>query len=808
MSIDRRLFKIERDGEWTFVDADGIDPFFDPVVILGDPGMGKTTLLRGLSRRTGMTYVHAADLVRAGDPGSLMPDGEGVVVDGLDETASPGTGSAVEAVLRRLRETESPAPVLACRAGEWRDAADLARIEDAYAGKPETLYMLPFDDDEARTFLAREFPGIQVRALLQHLRNPGLAHLCRNPLVLRMFGEAIRGAGALPGTRTELFERACRAMAGQDARGGVARLVRADEDDLLLAAGAVCATLLLCDRAGVHDTPGAEPPPGWANVTDIAGLPLAGAAAEALATRLFRTEGEGRFSYFHRVPAEYLGARWLARCVDDGLSDERILALFEAGGGVPTALRGMHAWLARLAPVLAGRCIAADPHAVLRDGETGTLDLERARTLLAALKERSGEDPSFDREDRGVHPAVGLMRIELKDDIVEILASPGRHAQLSACLAEAMGGTELSVEAGWTLEGILFDSARAYDERAMAFLSLWLAGARDAEAAALRLAGMGDAASARLLCEVVASAATDTAPTAVLPTAVRARPRLVTDGGTVPEPEAAAPSGGGLFGDLDAAGLAPLLDGIASGAPAMASDADRPERSALTDATRNLVARVLELDPAVDPKRVWAWIGWTNEADGGAGGRERLAAVFRGQRALRTALLEHVLLTPGKAPTGWRSAIWRSPGSASVRTRTTSRRCWRHRAGRPQAARSTPRCNGSSLFSAVRPEAVRTRTMARPAKRRPRSTKRRSSRCPDGGRKTVGPPRRRRGRRTPNLFAGRWPARPGGSPPGTWRSWPRPPPSISDGSMRSADVLPGTRRSLPRRGCGRFSARS
>ena len=157
---------------------------------------------------------------------------------------------------------------------------------------------------------------------------------------------------------------------------------------------------------------------------------------------------------------------------------------------------------------------------------------------------------------------------------------------------------------------------------------------------------MGDAASARLLCEVVAAAATDTAPTTVLPAAVRARLRLVTDGGTVPEPEAAAPSGGGLFGDLDAAGLAPLLDGIASGAPAMASDADRPERSALTDATRSLVARVLELDPAVDPKRVWAWIGWTNEADGGAGGRERLAAVFRGQRALRTALLEHVLLTP------------------------------------------------------------------------------------------------------------------------------------------------------------------
>ena len=131
--------------------------------------MGKTTLLCRLCRRTAMAYVHAADLVRAGDPGSLIPDGERVAVDGLDGTASPGTGSAVEAVLRRLK-----------------------------------------------------------------------------------------------------------------------------------------------------------------------------------------------------------------RCADAGLSAGRIAVLFEAGGGVPTALRGMHAWIARLSPALAGRCIAADPHAMLHDGETETLDLERA----------------------------------------------------------------------------------------------------------------------------------------------------------------------------------------------------------------------------------------------------------------------------------------------------------------------------------------------------------------------------------------------------------------------------------------------
>ena len=645
MTTERRLVQFDRDGECRVVDPGELESCVDPVVILGDPGMGKTTLLRGLCERTDLTYLHAAALVRAEDPMALIPEDALPVVDGLDEIATPAAGSAVEAVLSRLRETESLPPVLACRAAEWRDAADLARIEDAYAREPMVLYLAPFDDDEARAFLTREYPGIQVHALLQHLRNRELAHVCGNPLVLRLFAEAARGGGGLPGTRAELLERASRAMAGQDRGPQVVRLVRRDEEELLLASGAICATMLLCNLAGVHDRVPGEAPAGFLNVADIEALPFAGDAAEALATRLFRAEGEGRFSYFHRVLAEYLGARWLARCVDEGLSAERAHTLF--GRGVPTALRGMHAWLARLSSSQAGRCIAVDPWAVLRDGETGTLDLEHARALLAALRERSGEDPCFDTEDRGPHPAAGLMRSELKDDIVGILASPGPHAHLSACLAEAMAGTELSVEAGWMLEGILFDSARAHGERAMAFRSLWLAGIRDGEAAARQLVEMGDGVSARLACEAVVAACQEEAPARSASRAGRAKLRLVSGGEAAAQERPPGVSGDGLFGSLDGAALAAVLDGLASGAPAMLGEADGWERSVLSDQVRRLAARVLEDDATVTPKRVWSWIGWTREADGeGGGARERLAALFGRERALRTGLLAHVLLTP------------------------------------------------------------------------------------------------------------------------------------------------------------------
>ena len=144
MWIDRDLFCEDRDGEWKVIGQARIDTFSDPLVILGDPGVGKTALMRHLGEGQNTTYVHAAALVRAEDPETLLPEAGRVAVDGLDEIATPGTGSAVEAVLRQLRRTECWSFIMSCRTAEWRDAVDRARIEDARAGEigdvlPDTL---------------------------------------------------------------------------------------------------------------------------------------------------------------------------------------------------------------------------------------------------------------------------------------------------------------------------------------------------------------------------------------------------------------------------------------------------------------------------------------------------------------------------------------------------------------------------------------------------------------------------------------------------------------------------------------------
>ena len=505
MWIERHVLMEDRDGEIRGVDLNAIGNLYDPVVLLGDAGMGKTTLMRHVCEQHGETYIHAAKLLKADDPGSLLPEFGRVHVDGLDEIASPGRGSALDAVLGQLVKADKPKFTVSCRSAEWHGAVDRARIEDEYGRELKTFYLMPFDDDEARAFLKREFPGVEVHALLEKLENRALIRACMNPLSLRLFGEIARAGGGLPRNRTELFAQGCHAMLGHDGSPGIVPPVRSDEDDLLLASGAICATLLLCDLMGVQDGNVAETPAGFLNVFDVRGLPFAGAAADALGTRLFQADGEGRFSCLHRAIAEYLGAAWLSHCVAEGPTGGGILSLFDSDGSVPAALRGLHAWIARLSPALAAGCFSADPYAVLRDGEMETLAPDRARTLLAALKKRSGEDPCFDAEDRGVHRASGLMRRELTDDIVGVLAEPGPHAQLSAFLIEAMGGTDRSGEDGRLLEGILFDRDRDCRERAAAFWSLDANAPADDEAVVLRLLDMGDAGSARLACEILGS---------------------------------------------------------------------------------------------------------------------------------------------------------------------------------------------------------------------------------------------------------------------------------------------------------------
>ena len=643
--IERTLTHEQQDGGQSVIRQKEIVSFRDPIVVLGDPGMGKTVLTKWLGEQPGMKYVGAGTFVRTVNPDTLVAETERVVIDGLDEIASAAPGGAVDAVLKQASAIGNPPFVLSCRAADWLGAADRVKIEDDYGVAPVLLHLRPFTEDDARAFLSVVFPAIDSAEVLAHLARFGIESLYKNPLTLRMLGEVAQDDGPLPENRAQLFDRACRVMLKEpNPRHHRDTHARRNEEELLLAAGALCTAQLMCGHVGIFDGPNMESPEGYLNVADIAEFPFAQAANDVLRVRLFPSESVNRFSHIHRVIAEYLGAKWLAHCFEADVSEKRIFALFRQGEGVPTSLRGLHAWLAHFNETLARRCIEADPYAVLRYGDAETLSLEQARALLAALRKLSEDDPYFWSEDWGRHPLSGLLRTELKDDVRAIVEPLGRHMQLTNLLLEAMVGTALAEALGETLDAIMFDQRRYVEERSTAIEAVYTAGVRtDWEAVIRRLLDMNDPDSARLAFETLRrlgllGVAERTAVDTVLayfglPSNLKPREfRYLPDD---------------FFSDLDAVHLASWMDRLVETARPMMERADFEANWYITRLVRRLLATVLEADPAIRPDRIWNWIVWrdghrAHDDDT----NERLVAVFRENYDMRAALLEHVLLTP------------------------------------------------------------------------------------------------------------------------------------------------------------------
>ena len=245
--IKRTLVNEYHEGTRTVITQGEIVSFTQPVVILGDPGLGKSVLAEQLGERSGIQCVHAGAFVSHDDPRSLVPVGDRPVIDGLDEIASAAPGGAVVDVLKQLSKLGNPSFILTCRAADWRGAADRVRILAHYGSEPALLHLQPFGRNDAHAYLSRQFPAIEPAAVLDHLERCGIESLYENPLTLQMLGEVAENQGALPETRARLFDRACRVMLEERNPGHQrdTHALRRDED-LLQAAGAVCAAHLLC----------------------------------------------------------------------------------------------------------------------------------------------------------------------------------------------------------------------------------------------------------------------------------------------------------------------------------------------------------------------------------------------------------------------------------------------------------------------------------------------------------------------------------------------------------------------------------
>lgn len=615
----------------------------ESLVVLGEAGMGKTSLLESLSDRPQYAYCTARQLINRAKPENLLGDALVLVIDALDEVSARGDGEAVDLVLQKLGELGYPRFVLSCRVADWRTATGIQAIVEQYGRHPLALHLDPLTDQDVLAFLAERMGDEKAKAVIEHFDALGLESWLGNPQTLELIVQAVAG-GNLPETRSALFDLAVRELAEEHKDS------RADDqlprDMALGAAGAACAALILSGSEAITRRAATSVRDGELMLKELTQLPNGQGLERLLGTRLIRGLGSERFSYWHRRIGEYLGARWLAKQADSPRKRRRLMALFHKQRLVPASLRGLHAWLAQDSE-LASAVIAADPMGVIEYGDADQLTIENARTLLHALKRLSIENPEF--RDWRSYTMRGLALPGLIAELREVVAGANYSFWLRVLILESLKGTPAAQTLRDEVFAVASDPQEPYILRwvAVDVLSEFLQLA-DLHELVFRFEADGTEDSIGLALGLIDLLEYSSFDDVLLARLVLIRASQQENiAGLFYSMERNLPASR-MEGFLDS--LAPLIKDLKTGG-------DSDGKSDLCDLVFHLVVRLMD-DGKLDAEKLWRWIAPFDEQDGYERTlRQRMQDHLKANDVLRQSVQCIALLGQSSVSSLWERAV-------------------------------------------------------------------------------------------------------------------------------------------------------
>jgi len=399
------------------------------VVLLAEPGMGKTDVLRTLAQPTRDARGLYVDLATYDEkalealfdeevPAALAAAGPTMrlelLLDSVDE-ARVESERLEKSLLRHLRSRSlDPDRVrlrMACRTLHWPYTTldeELARKWRVEKGALH-LRLLPLTLEDivyaAGAQLGEARAATFLGALEEHER---LRPLCGRPITLQLLLDVFEDEGEAPvGSLRDLFERASLRMFDDHNRWLERKVLRGDldRDTRRRIGGLMAGAGLFTGKTTLwRSTPSAvrrhalEP-------SELAGcklrshdgddvLEVTGNMLEEVEERgPFAPRGAQEYQWTHRTVAEYLAARWLDESVS---SDEKLVHLLTRDEPSPEGdeprrrivpqLADLAAWVAACRPALFGQLCRLDPVPLLA-ANVADLDDASKRVLLRALLE-------------------------------------------------------------------------------------------------------------------------------------------------------------------------------------------------------------------------------------------------------------------------------------------------------------------------------------------------------------------------------------------------------------------------------------
>ena len=361
-------------------------------VLLGDPGMGKTTALKRECAEMGAAahFIDARDFVTFEPRNHPEWREKTLFIDGLDEvrTGSSDARTPLDTIRSHLDILGCPSFRISCREADWLGDNDQARLDSvAPGGQVATLRLNPLTGSDIKQVLSGHPQVEDPEIFIGEAQHRGVEGLLANPQTLNMLADVVVGEEAWPHSKLATFEMACRKMVSEHNEEHAVGPPQLSQDLLLDAAGYLCAAQLLTGAAGLSTG-------SRRGVADSVALgdcdyEESSALKLSLSTKLFKAHGEGSFVPVHRHVAEFLGARYLGRVITEGLPVRRVLALISGADGVVVSeMRGVSGWLAAQCPSARTILIERDPVGVALYGDIRDFSPEEKGGLLQALGKR------------------------------------------------------------------------------------------------------------------------------------------------------------------------------------------------------------------------------------------------------------------------------------------------------------------------------------------------------------------------------------------------------------------------------------
>ena len=395
-------------------------------VLLAPPGSGKTSEFKRQAKLCDGQFVSARDFIAFKDKSEWHD--RTLFIDGLDEVraGSADGRTSFDGIRKKLLQLGKPKFRLSCREADWFGSNDHRHLETvAPEGKVVVLRLDPLPEEEIKAILLKNHNIDDPDAFVDKARQRGVAALLENPLSLELLAKAVRNEW--PNSRVRTFEMACETLADEtNEEHQYAKIrERANTKVLLDTAGQLCTVLLLAGAPGIKLSAGSHDD-NFIELNELTGTGRA-LQLESLKTRLFEAPNSEFAIPLHRHVAEFLGARYLAELVENGLPINRILALMSGYDGmVVTELRGLCAWLATLCRTSREEIITRDPLGTVLYGDVAGFSPQDKERIIRELEKFSAKDRWFLGTIKLDSRIGDLVSAELSITVLEILQNSTR----------------------------------------------------------------------------------------------------------------------------------------------------------------------------------------------------------------------------------------------------------------------------------------------------------------------------------------------------------------------------------------------